>query len=251
MKRISIVLIFSFLLLSVSAQTKGTLALKFTTKTYGGQYANKHILAAWITNSATNNSTTYIKTMNAYYQDTQYVSYLVRWKAATNSTYNKTDATTGATLTSHGQLSGQWNSLNTLSAAVPDGTYYIWVEFSEESTPKYATFSFTKSGTATTTFTTVTSSSWITMNSIAWTPTNTAVKEVPAGKNYKIYPNPVVDNMTITGSAINEVVVYNAVGKRVFSTKQNKINFSKFPKGNYVIEIKSDDGTFYRKAMKE
>ena len=251
MKKFSIVLVFSFLFLLSYSQTKGTLTVKFNTSTYGGQYANKHILAVWVTNSATNSSTTYIKTLNSYYQDTQYRPYLSRWKTATNSTYNTTDATTGATLNSHGSVTGNWNALNTLSATVPDGTYYVWVEFTESnSVGKYATISFTKGATATTTFSNVTSSTNITGFTLSWVPTNTAVEEVEAGKNYKIYPSPVKDYLNITGNGINKVNLYNYQGKLVFTGNQNKINFSKFSKGAYVVEIVSNEGTFYRKAVK-
>lgn len=243
------ILIFFFSVYSFS-QTRGTLTVKFTTTTYSGQYKPRHVLAAWITNSTTNSSATFVKTMYAT-SSSSYRIDLSRWKQAT-STYNTTDATTGATLASHGSIDGGWNSLTTVQATVPDGTYYVWVEFTEDSsTGKYATFSFTKGATATTAFTTVTSSTWITMNSLSWMPANTPVKEIEAGKDYKIYPNPVKDYLNITGTAFQKANVYNAVGKLIYTSETNKINFSKYPKGAYVLEIITQDGTFYRKALKQ
>lgn len=251
MCRILFFLLISGLYSFSFSQTSGTLTVKFNTSTYGGSYANKHILAVWITNSTTNSSSTYVKTLNSYYQNTKYVQYLSRWKTAT-STYNTTDATTGATLNSHGSVTGSWNALNTLSATVLDGTYYVWVEFTEANAiGKYATFSFTKGTLATTSFVNVTTSPYITGFTLNWTPSTSALKETEAGKYYQIFPNPAKNYVNITGDAFYKVKLYNNQGKLLFIGEDRKMNLSKYPKGVYVLEIMSTEGIFYRKMIKE
>lgn len=250
-KRILAFIIFFAVVFSVFSQTAGILTVNFKTSTYNGSYAPRHILAVWISTSGSSyTSTTFVKTLDAYYQNSQYVQYLARWKSA--SSLNTTDATTGATLNTHSSLTGTWNATNNVPATVSDGTYYVWIEFTESnSTGKYAVFSFTKDGNTSTAFINVTTSPYITVNSVSWTPSNTAVEEVEAGRNYKIFPNPVKDYLNITGSGLKISNVYNSVGKLIFTTTQNKINFSSFPMGAYVIEIVSSEGTFYRKVLKD
>ena len=252
MKKLSILLLFALFFAKTYSQTAGTLTVSFKTSTYGGQYASKHILAVWVDNSSTNSSSTYIKTLNSYYQNSQYRQYLSKWKTATGSTYNTTDAVTGATLSSHGTVSGKWNATNTLSATVADGTYYVFVEFTEaNSSGPYAVISFTKGASATTTFTTVTSSTYITNFTLTWTPTASAIEESTAGKNYQVYPNPVKDYLTVTGSEITKLNLYSPQGRLLTNTTENTLDFNSYPKGAYVVEIISKEGTFYRKVLKK
>ncbi|MFM2290963.1 MAG: hypothetical protein RIS29_776 [Bacteroidota bacterium] len=143
--------------------TAGTMTASVSTSTYSGQYAPRHVMAVWVVNS----SGTFIKSLNVY--GNNYTSYLTNWKSASSS--NKTDATTGATLTSHASVSCSWNGKNVSGTVVPDGTYKLCVEFTEaNSSGKYAVYSFTKGSTASTGGTAVTSSSYISLGSLSWAP---------------------------------------------------------------------------------
>jgi len=143
--------------------TSGTMSATLSTSTYSGRYSPKHIMAVWIVNS----SGTFIKSLNVY--GNNYMSYLTNWKSVSSS--NKTDATTGATLSSHGSVSCSWNGTNVSGTVVPNGTYKLCVEFTEnDATGQYATYSFSKGSTASSGGTAVTSSSYISLSSLSWAP---------------------------------------------------------------------------------
>jgi hypothetical protein len=68
--------------------------------------------------------------------------------------------------------------------------------------------------------------------------------------NSTVYPNPATDHVTIDliDGNIQEVVVYNAIGKLVFQTnptefsKTYKVDISKFESGKYFYQIKNEKG---------
>lgn len=69
-----------------------------------------------------------------------------------------------------------------------------------------------------------------------------------------IYPNPVKTIFSISGNeAINEIEIYNLIGKRVLHKKNmtNEINIENLPSGIYVAKIKTDKGTLTSKLIKE
>jgi hypothetical protein len=152
MKKISgiltLVLISISLLIIISptafSQTTGTLTFSMVTTASGG-YSPKHLVAIWIENS----SGTFIKTKVKYASTSNY-DHLGNWTG--KSSQNTVDATTGATLTSHGTVSLNWNGTNVAGTQVPDGTYNIWVEMawaSSLTTGKTTTsFAFTKGTSA-------------------------------------------------------------------------------------------------------
>lgn len=143
--------------------TAGSMTAVIATTTYSGHYAPKHVMAAWIVNS----SGTFVKSLNVY--GNNYMNYLTNWVSASSS--SKTDATTGATLSSHGSVSCTWNGKNTSGTTVADGTYKLCVEFTEsDAVGKFASFSFTKGSSAGSGGTVVTSSANISLSSLTWTP---------------------------------------------------------------------------------
>jgi hypothetical protein len=152
----------SFTTTAVSINTSGTMAATVTTTTYNGQYAPRHVLAIWVANS----SGTFVKSLMVYAAARK--SDLTYWLSAT-LTGNTTDATTGATLSSHGARNVSWNGKNTSGTVVTDGSYKLCVEYTESNgTGKLATFPFTKgpsvaTGTAATT-------SGVTLSALNWTP---------------------------------------------------------------------------------
>jgi hypothetical protein len=75
--------------------------------------------------------------------------------------------------------------------------------------------------------------------------------------NITIYPNPTSSNITITGSNIKTIVVYNSEGKQmaqyaVNAKFINQVNLASFNKGLYLIQLVKQDGSIEtRKILKQ
>lgn len=72
-----------------------------------------------------------------------------------------------------------------------------------------------------------------------------------------IYPNPVVDKLTIDTAniAINSIEVYNINGQRIQSDIENNngmtiVDFSSLDNGIYFLQIHSDQGKIYKRIVK-
>lgn len=103
--------------------TPGTLTFTVKTVTQGGSFAPRHVLAIWVEHNGE-----FVKTRLA--RANQRKQYLYTWKAASN--YNVTDAITGATLTSHQTHTVEWDCTDLNGDVVADGTYTMWIEFTEK-----------------------------------------------------------------------------------------------------------------------
>lgn len=70
-----------------------------------------------------------------------------------------------------------------------------------------------------------------------------AVNDIKKG-NIKLYPNPVKDFLKINvpeNQIIKEINIYNMAGQKVKTIpSQKEINVENLPKGNYIIDIKTD-----------
>src|SRR5690606_28722175 len=77
---------------------------------------------------------------------------------------------------------------------------------------------------------------------------NLSVADVP-GRNLKIYPNPVVDYVTIelpAGEKLNTVDVYSLTGQKVTGFKADtKLDLSKLHSGGYILKATSAQGKTY------
>jgi hypothetical protein len=71
----------------------------------------------------------------------------------------------------------------------------------------------------------------------------------------KIYPNPIDKNLDIELPPPYTLTIFNATGKllkQVASTKtKTSIDFSEIARGVYILQIKSEKGTFYQRVTKE
>lgn len=144
-----------------TAKTNGTLSVSTLTSAAGGNYAPKNIVAIWIESG----NGTYVKTLLAYANT--YKRYLTNWAA--KSSYNTTDAITGATVNAHAVRSCTWNGTDKNGAVVGDGTYRVCMELTDkDATGNYHYFEFTK-GTNSVTITPSNVSSFSNI-SIVWTP---------------------------------------------------------------------------------
>jgi len=137
MKRITILAVFIITGLQISAQTTGKLDVSVTTSATGGNYAPRNIVAIWIEDESGN----FVKTLLAYAE--KRIQHLNTWEKATSakgSMYNRTDAITGATQSSHGTRTCSWNGTDYNKNLVADGKYYVCMEL----TDKNATGNFSK-----------------------------------------------------------------------------------------------------------
>ena len=72
----------------------------------------------------------------------------------------------------------------------------------------------------------------------------------------KLYPNPVVNKLTIEFSTedSNQVVIYNMTGQKVYNKQHFSsiidIDMSQFGEGIYLVKIKSEKGEYLRKVIK-
>lgn len=78
-----------------------------------------------------------------------------------------------------------------------------------------------------------------------------SVEEIQAN-NFKIYPNPASDNVTITGIADKNVVTIKDLTGRVivsFENVQKQLNLSAYAKGMYLVQIESENVTVVRRLL--
>ncbi|WP_276131703.1 T9SS type A sorting domain-containing protein [Polluticoccus soli] len=97
----------------------------------------------------------------------------------------------------------------------------------------------------------ITSSEWCTnpanveSNKIA-VHIKTGINDV-ANTHYKVYPNPVANEMTIEGEAGMQVSILNVLGQEVYNgviiTVKDVINISQFVPGSYVVLLTGADGS--------
>lgn len=195
----------------ISAQTQGTLTVSATTsKTSIPTYSPSNIVAIWVQDS----SGKFTKTLLAFAEERN--QYLNGWKAVTaiaKVMYNSTDAVTGATQISHGVRTCSWNGKNYLQVLVADGTYTLKMELTDNDGEKQnlASFTFTK-GPSIQTIKPVATNGFSNI-SIEWKPLNTAIDDIEANSMYQLYPNPVMNNLYVSGDDIQRIDICNLDGK--------------------------------------
>lgn len=217
--------------LSIVAQTKGTLEVSTTTSSTGGNFAPKHITAIWVETA----SGTFVKTLLAYAD--KRITHLNTWETSTSdagSMYNRIDAITGATRTSHGIKSCTWNGTDVSGTVVDDGTYLLKMELTDKnSTGNISSFSFIK-GTAGFLSTPQDQPSF-SATSIKWTPEATSGVADQSANQLIIYPNPTTGLIQISGSQIQSIEILDLLGKRVYSGTGTSVDLSDQPKGIYMV----------------
>lgn len=82
-----------------------------------------------------------------------------------------------------------------------------------------------------------------------------SLKEV-ATSRFSLYPNPAVSQVTVAlpqeqEIKIEEISIYNSLGQRVYTTKGTNINTSQFPKGIYILQIRTQEGTSSKRLIIE
>jgi hypothetical protein len=248
-KTVLLILLFSLLLTvgSLSAQTNGTFTFSLNTTSSGG-YSPKHIIAIWIENS----SPTFVKTKLLQSSDGN-LDHLGQWTSRTGS--NIVDATTGATLQTHGNVTVVWNGTDVNGNVVADGTYKVWVEMAWASSlttgKTYTSFTFTKGLSVfhsapadLTNFTGIT---------LDWVPgTATLVENIPEISNVVVFPNPTTGILNIkfkNDHIATFVRIFNDSGMLVLnktleeiSGNEKTIDISSLPAGVYFVTFRFDSG---------
>lgn len=120
----------------------------FTTTPSGGNYAPRHVMAAWIETPGGQ----FIKTLGRWANIR--IQHLVAWRAKAGT--NDVDAISGATQDAHLQRQIKWNLRDRQGNVLPDGDYVIRLELADENSNtagqnNQGTFTVTKgpSGTQT------------------------------------------------------------------------------------------------------
>jgi len=68
--------------------------------------------------------------------------------------------------------------------------------------------------------------------------------------NFKIYPNPAQDKITINTSLQNiNITIFTITGRKIIETTSKTINTSNFAKGCYIIEIRNENGFARREKL--
>jgi len=77
-----------------------------------------------------------------------------------------------------------------------------------------------------------------------------------ANDKINVYPNPVANELVVeSATGINSITVLNLLGQTIYQQNRNsfenkiQIDFSKFAKGNYLLKVKLDDGSFALKKI--
>ncbi|KAF0236393.1 MAG: hypothetical protein FD181_2830 [Prolixibacteraceae bacterium] len=248
MKPFVFVMILVFANVQLSAQTIGKLNVSVATSSAGGNYAPRNIIAIWIEDSSGN----FAKTLLA--NADRRIEYLYTWKAATTAKetmYNRVDAITGATLTSHGTRTCTWNGTDYKKNMVADGTYYVCMELTDKhATGNYSKFAFTKGANNLVTPPNVTGFSSV---NIQWEASVTVgIHDIAIDDGIQIFPNPTKNIFHIRGENITSIEILNMSGTLVFKNNSTtRIDMSNYKNGIYLVRIKEGDRTIVKKLVKE
>jgi len=234
---------------AVSAQTPGTLTFSCNTYAPNSDYGTKHVLAVWIQNTA--DPSIFIKTRNKYGSEDDH---LTSWIAISGK--NLVDAVTGATLSSYGTITSEWDGKDVSGTVVADGDYQVFIEmgWGRNKTDAHAVTSFTFTKGATEQNLTNGGGTNFSNIAISWVPEGST--GIAPGKetfdHLNVFPNPAKGNVTIDFgdvplndrytvkivSELGQVVWKHAVDKR-------NINISTYSLGGpgtyYLVVTNSDN----------
>jgi len=248
MRRNLLILLLSFFCITqIQAQTNGTLAVSVTTSSTGGNYAPRNILAIWIEDS----SGKFVKTLLAY-ANTR-ITHLNTWQAsslAIGKEFDKTDAISGATQSSHATRTCQWNGTDYAGKLMADGDYKVRMELTDKNaTGNIASYTFTKGATAQKlTPAGVPSFSSVTLN---WTTTITAIDPEQTNSNtIVVYPNPGHGIFNVLGENIISLKVTSLSGKVVCISQSPVFDLSNQPNGIYFVSVKTNQSTVVKKVIR-
>lgn len=227
-------------------QTTGTFDFSVTTTSTGG-FSPSHLLAIWIqNNNVSGSSAGFVKTKIKYCSNGN-LDHLQTW--VNSSGQDVTDATTGATLTSHGTITFLWNGTDVSGTLISDGTYYTWLEMAwaqDLTTGKTVnSYSFTK-GPSLFQSSPANTANFLSL-SLTWTPLTTGIKGILENPDVKVYPNPTSGQLYIDFKHPEKecsVNIFNADGVIRFQKKISDLHsgpetfdLSLLPSGTYYCTL--------------
>jgi Secretion system C-terminal sorting domain len=247
--------------------TPGTLTFSFTEAVKSPTYqtsttSQKHVLAVWIQDNTGKFIKTKILNAGANSTEDHLPTYAVNAGGiATDclSSTNKTDATTGATLTAFTKRSITWDGKNVVGTVngttVADGVYKVVIQETwNHGTTGTAMRSFTFTKGVNADIQTPAADANFTGISLNWTPTiNLANDEFSNNPVAIISPNPSNNGVFRLdfSNEITNIKAINLAGQTVYSEKvtggttitSKSVDLSKFANGIYVISVSNDKGT--------
>lgn len=236
---------------SADANTAGELTFSVKTVTANGNFAPKHVLAIWIENAEGFVKSRLVRANNRK-------QYLYTWNAKSGG--NDTDATTGATLTSHVTVNTSWDCTDLDGNVLPDGEYTLYVEFTEKHAQGPITsVTFTK-GTEEVHLTPADEDNFINMM-LDYIPEITTVPDLYESELISVYPNPGNGEYFISTVLTGELhlMVYDVSGKIILDRKEmnasetsiHEIDLTPFKNGIYFVKISSGEKSSITKLLKQ
>ncbi|MFY0536145.1 DUF2271 domain-containing protein [Nannocystis pusilla] len=107
----------------MSYEPADTLTAQVRTRSYGGEYADEHVGAAWIQGSGG-----LVRTLSVWAEVRE--QHLIRWRSLSDG--DNADAMTSATRGSHRTTDLAWDLKDRLGQPAPPGDYKLVVEFTED-----------------------------------------------------------------------------------------------------------------------
>ncbi len=254
------------------AQTTGTLTFTFTeaphstASTYNGNA--QHVLAVWIQNTTGTGTGTFVKTKLRYVGNGT-KDHLPTWAVnsggtasnATSTACNKTDATTGATLSSWTTKTITWDGKNVSGTSngttVADGSYKVTIQSTwDHGTAGTVTKSYTFTKGPTADLQTPANDVNFTGITLNWVPTATGVESISLNPEINVYPNPTNGIFNVDFNKANNIKVVNILGSVVYDEKIDQaaagtknIDLTNFANGIYMINVSNDEGSSTYKVI--
>ena len=233
--------ILTCLAFELEAQDPSDGAMTFTvrTETAGGNFSPKHVLAIWVEDSEG-----FVKTRKVNADKRK--QYLYTWNSRTSSSV--VDATTGETLLSHQTHSISWDCRDVSGNLVPDGSYTVYVEFTDQHAQgPIQMVSFTK-GADSISLSPADETNFKDME-LSFVPVSSPVSnQAILFESPKIFPNPSQGMFTIQWEPMfkeSTVEVFDMRGSILYtaqfkSSVPHFVDISSFPSGLYLLKIRSE-----------
>lgn len=231
----------------ILGQTSGTLSVSVSTKSTGGDYSPKNVMAVWIEN----NQGKFIKTLLVYGDKRK--THLNVWESSTSlagSTFNSVDAITGATQANHRLRNCSWDGTDFNRMNVPDGDYKLRIELTDKNeTGNVASLSFTKGPNSfKQNFSNTAGFSTVSLN---WTSKDISPRQE---REYSIdtvvSPNPGPGKFTILIRNVLSLKVTSLTGRVICISETPNFDLTDQPNGIYFVTIKTNQESIVRKVIK-
>ncbi len=228
--------------------TDGVMTFTVKTVTANGDFSPKHVLAIWL-----EDETGFFLTRKLGGDKRK--QYLYTWNGATGG--NTTDASTGATFSSHQSHTISWNSRDINGDLVSDGTYTAIVEFTDaHKQGPLKKISFIK-GSGPVSLTPADETNFVDM-ALTFEPSTTGFEDSHMDEP-QIYPNPTSGIVMIDldgHGGTSTITMYKINGSFVYSTRlkgpgAHPVSLLDFEEGTYILQVESKSKTTRQMIIRE